>query len=422
MTIASRWWEEWPRSAILLLTLLLWSVLGLLTPYLLILVGIVIAIRLAVRGHVSLFYASLGAKLFLIAFLILAACFAATARSPADIVFALNFTALVLYGPLVVELGRAPPADSARRVALLALGGTSLALLMATFRLFVLGEVRADSQMFGAILLGNTAILLGFLSLIGLLADGPRRWVFLLGPPLGILVNALTGSRGPLIALVPLIVFAAVFMGRRLQLRWPYIVAATVAGLLLAAAITLGTQSRSATIVETLGATQSIEQLVEKPAPPTADGVPDATAKRVILWRAAFGAFGEAPLLGHGWARLMSAVAPYVPPEHQEALKLPSLHNDLADFAVAAGVVGIGVYLLLLATPLVASLLSARDSLYPVRLYGVAVLVISYVCAGLTDLMFGFEFHTALYICVSAILLGYCRDPAGSGSGSTPAA
>ena len=82
MTIASRWWEEWPRSAILLLTLLLWSVLGLLTPYLLILVGIVIAIRLAVRGHVSLFYASLGAKLFLIAFFSAAALQGQTALKP----------------------------------------------------------------------------------------------------------------------------------------------------------------------------------------------------------------------------------------------------------------------------------------------------------------------------------------------------
>jgi O-antigen ligase len=117
----------------------------------------------------------------------------------------------------------------------------------------------------------------------------------------------------------------------------------------------------------------------------------------------------------------MSAVAPYVPPEHQDALKLPSLHNDVADFAVAAGIVGIGVYLLLLATPLVAAWFSPRDSLYWIRLYGVAVLVISYVCAGLTDLMFGFEFHTALYICLSAILLGYCRDPGQSGGVRAPA-
>jgi O-antigen ligase len=149
--------------------------------------------------------------------------------------------------------------------------------------------------------------------------------------------------------------------------------------------------------------------------------VDQSTGIRLMLWRAAYDAFSEAPLLGHGWARLMSAVAPHVPAEHQEILWLPSLHNDVANFAVAAGIVGIGVYLLLLATPLVAALYSPRDRLYAARLYGVTVLVISYGCAGLTDLMFGFEFHTAIYICLSAILLGYCRAPAPSGSVSTPA-
>ena len=78
--------------------------------------------------------------------------------------------------------------------------------------------------------------------------------------------------------------------------------------------------------------------------------------------------------------------------------------------AVAAGVVGIGVYLLLLATPLLAAFYSPRDSQYAFRLYGVITVVTSYVCAGLTDLMFGFEFHTALYVSLTAILLGYCGD------------
>jgi hypothetical protein len=29
---------------------------------------------------------------------------------------------------------------------------------------------------------------------------------------------------------------------------------------------------------------------------------------------------------------------------------------------------------------------------------------------GLTYLTFGYEFHTTLYVCLAAILLGYCRD------------
>ena len=38
------------------------------------------------------------------------------------------------------------------------------------------------------------------------------------------------------------------------------------------------------------------------------------------------------------------------------------------------------------------------------------MITIIYFFDGLTDLMFGFEFHTALYAALLAILLAYCRD------------
>jgi len=45
------------------------------------------------------------------------------------------------------------------------------------------------------------------------------------------------------------------------------------------------------------------------------------------------------------------------------------------------------------------------------RLYGATVLTIVYVGGGLTDLMFGFEFHTYLFAMLTAILLHFCREP-----------
>ena len=77
---------------------------------------------------------------------------------------------------------------------------------------------------------------------------------------------------------------------------------------------------------------------------------------------------------------------------------------------MAGGVVGIACYVALLAAPIVLGLLSPRDSQRRLRLYGCTVISISYFFDGLTDLMFGFEFHTALYASILAILLGYCRD------------
>jgi O-antigen ligase len=134
------------------------------------------------------------------------------------------------------------------------------------------------------------------------------------------------------------------------------------------------------------------------------------TRYRLDLYWAGYQAFLQSPIVGHGWARLMSAAYPFLPADKTPYVSLPQLHNDVVNFAVAAGVIGVGVYLLFLAAPLAGILRSPRDSQFDVRLYGGVVLVVAYIFDGLTDLMLGFEFHTAIYACIAAILIGYCRD------------
>jgi O-antigen ligase len=136
----------------------------------------------------------------------------------------------------------------------------------------------------------------------------------------------------------------------------------------------------------------------------------ETTRIRLILYKAGWKAFQDSPWIGHGWANLMSSIRPYLAASDLQHDSLPQLHNDMLDFAVVGGVVGIAVYLLLLATPVIAAWRSVRDSQYSQRLLGCVLLSIGYFFAGLTDLMFGFELHTALYVALSAVLLGYCRD------------
>lgn len=141
--------------------------------------------------------------------------------------------------------------------------------------------------------------------------------------------------------------------------------------------------------------------------------VVDVTTRyRLDLYWAGYQAFLQSPVFGHGWVRLMSAAFPFLPADKTPYQDLPQLHNDVVNFGVAAGVVGIGVYLLFLAAPLAGIARSPRDSQFSVRLYGVIVLVTAYAFDGLTDLMLGFEFHTAIYAVIAAVLIGYCRDQA----------
>jgi len=108
----------------------------------------------------------------------------------------------------------------------------------------------------------------------------------------------------------------------------------------------------------------------------------------------------------------MDAVVPYLSAEDMEFARLSQLHNDVLNFAVSGGVVGIACYFVILTAPTIAAWRSVRDSFYATRLYGTSALMGVYAAAGLTDLMFGHEFHTAFYITLNAIILGMCRDPA----------
>lgn len=397
--------DPWARRAILALTLVLSCVIGLITPYLLALIGIALWLALALRRQLFAAYSDPAARLFLVAFVILAACFALTAREPQDALFSFNFIMLVLFAPLGTLLARGAAASNAARVADLALAGALVAFLAAGIGRYGLNFGRAESPIFGAILLGNTAVLLGFLSLLGMVAPGSRRkWLYLAGPVLGIGAAVFTESRGPLIAVLPLLVVAAIFLGRGLRIRpvWLGLGGLAVAAVLMAGAFQFqGRIAMLASIAADLAAGGTVAD--------------ETTRIRLELYTAGYQAFLQSPWLGHGWANLMSSVVPFLAPGYGQYATLPQLHNDVINFAVAAGGVGVAVYLLLIATPTIAALRSPRDSQYSARLFGCVLLATAYVCDGLTDLMFGFEFHTALYVALTAILLGYCRDAVAPG-------
>lgn len=383
--------------AILVLTLSLSVVLGLLTPYMLVAIGVILLVARLSDGtwRQALTPAPLT---FLSIVLVLLACFAITARQPGDVLFIFNFVALVLFAPIYLTLGDRRPANGAVIVARLALLGALLSVVVMLVRIGYMGGRRSDAGLIGVIVLANTAIILGFLALIGAAADrGFWRLVYLLGPVAGVSAEILTKSRGPLMAIAPLAIAAAIFLARSLRINWWWVTAGLVAGL---AATTMWVMSLGGRMAKLPGIFYSML---------SGDFVRDRTAEfRLDLYQAGWKAFQEAPIIGHGWARIMDASIPHL--RNQELADLPQLHNDFLDFAVAGGIVGIACYVALLAAPIVLGLLSPRDGLRRVRLYGCTVIAIAYFFDGLTDLMFGFEFHTALYAVILAILLGYCRE------------
>jgi O-antigen ligase len=243
-------------------------------------------------------------------------------------------------------------------------------------------------------------LILGFLALSGvILHAGPRRWLYLLGPLLAVGVALLAGARSAIVAFPVLAVLAALLLVRRRIAAAVIAVAALVvfAGFIVVAVI--GRDSRVNSLFEIARSVFGGGAVADT-----------ATQQRFALYRAGAQVFEQSPLLGVGWHERMRAVTAALP-EAQRALGgLPHLHNEVLNFAVGSGGVGVAVYLLLLLAPLLAVARSPRDSQFRARLYTVAILVAGYILLGLADVMVGFETHTALYVAWTAVLLAYCQD------------
>lgn len=382
-------------SALLLLALVTPTVTGRPTPYFILLVALAAAFYLAAqRGAVPLQVNTAG-RLFWLAVAILAVLFAVTAKSPRDLTYVFNFTALMLFVPMYTLLRRFAAPSATLVVSTLALIGVAMVFCDALLDIFVAGMERVGAPNRAA----TNATLLGFTALLGLAAPGGRwRVIFVAGPVLAVATELLAGSRGVILVLPPLIVVTIWFLLPRRRLL--------AAGLAVAALIASVVVAGQFTDLRSLSFIRIIEDIVTSGQ--TAD--PNASV-RLLLWRAGWQAFLEAPLVGHGWARLMPAALAHVPAGAVGAVAtLPQLHNDIVNFAVTGGVVGVAVYFLIVATPLLAARRSPRDSQYRVRVFGTAMVCCIYLFQGLTDLTVGFEYGTAQLAVFTAILLGYCRD------------
>ena len=171
---------------VLALTLALSVVLGLVTPYVLAALGVILLLMRAADGSLRQVLSPAPLTLFGIV-VVLFACFAITAKQPGDLLFIVNFVALILFGPIYLTLIDKRTADSAAIVARLALLGALLSVVVMLVRIGYMGGRRVDAGLIGVIVLANTAVLLGFLSLIGAAADrGLWRLLYLLGPIAGV--------------------------------------------------------------------------------------------------------------------------------------------------------------------------------------------------------------------------------------------
>lgn len=385
--------------AILTVVLTLSSVLGLLTTYALAAI-VVLAVVAFLGQRRRPWIGGADSAVFTGGFLLIVVLFAITARSPVEVLVAVNFVAFLAYAPIAAVLDAAHGPGNALRVAWLALAGVALALVICVVQVYGLGEDRAHGLFSDTIRLANTTVITSFIALMGL--RSMRSWwrlVFLLAPLMAIGVVLLTGTRIAMVAF-PIVALVALVLSVPSRWRLPTIVALAVLFTGLGYMLSLEGNARFLSIFDSLRQLLSGERIADR-----------ATRIRIELYKGAWDAFQLSPIVGHGWSHLMSSVSEFLRPGVRDyATRLVHLHNDVLTMGVAGGILGIALYLVLIVVPPVLVIASPVDGQKAQRILGVGTLVTCYVVMGLTDTMIAFEMNTMLYVVLVAALLHFCRD------------
>ncbi|WP_332689150.1 O-antigen ligase family protein [Devosia sp.] len=344
-----------------------------------------------------------GIALPLLAIALLCVAFALTASTPQHLFAAFYFLPLLMIFPLVALFERSGQIVTVETIGLSASVGAAGAAGVALVDSIILGEVRAGTLVNNPIHFAALALVVGFVALVGMSSKKPAvRLAVLVAPSLSLLAVVLSGSRGPMFAALPLAALAiALVIGRVSRQRALFALYCLAATAIIAVLIAWFT-----------GVFQRFAVFAELPQLLTGGTTNDSsTSERLQIYSAAWRAFLDSPIFGHGLIDLTTPVLQYMP-EGAVLGDYQHLHNDLADFAVAGGALGLAAYLLILVAPIVEVVRRGIWMRHPDALYLALVISTGFFCMGLTNATFGILSQTTLYAFVTALVVHLCRTDA----------
>lgn len=377
------------------------AIMGPAASYLALLSALAGAIMLTPSGfRAALADWSIRANLF--GFGLLAIAFALSAQAMGDLAAVGDFAVMLIAIPAFVLVRGIANVRAGLILACLSWIGAVVTVIAGINDVYVLHLGRAQGG-FSAIYYSDIGVALGFLAALGILVPGPRwRWALLSGPILGIAAIQLGGTRG---ALLGACVFGALLTTGAFY-RWPKQRKFVLAGIISAGALVLSV----ATLVDASRLLQTPQLMWESLSGQTSDW---SLNMRLQFYSGGIRAFLDSPIFGHGWWQRFTAAVPYMSPEAAAMQTVPGvshLHNDLINFASAAGILGIAACLLFLFGPLVSAFRSTRDSQYTFRVAAVASMSLGFFTFGLSDSVFVFEVGKTFYVLSVIAILGFCRD------------
>jgi len=342
------------------------------------------------------------AALPLLAGLLLIFAFGITATSVLQVASVLVFAPLFLVGPLITAFQRTSIRIGPGIVGGAATLGAFFALAVAAYDVGILHSDRGGGLVANPIHFADVTLVLGAISLVGLFAGSPRKYIVLAGPVLAAAAILLSGSRGAMVTVLPValvaLALAAVWGGlpRRAWLAVGVLAVVAVAMLGFAAQAGWGPLQRT---VETITAIAG-----------GGDVTDGSDSQRVLMYRGAYNAFLQSPFYGHGMIGFTKIAADTLPPE-LHAPVYDHLHNDIADFAVTGGLLGIIAYFCILLAPVAEALRASGPGRRP-ALLGACCLSVGYFFLGLTNATFGILMLTVTFAVATAAIAHLARLPA----------
>lgn len=371
-------------------TFLLPTLLGSVAIVLALLMSLVGASRFCFSGARKTFVWQPTLAALLGAFALLGVVSSFSANSPNDLSFLVSFLGLALPILLYQYLVNLPKPPTFFTIAVYCLLGCLLGALFAHAQRYGLGIGRTVAVAAGSNAVARVAALLGFLALACLSIDlRTKQKLVIFAPVAALAIVMLSGSRGTLLA-VPIMLFVA--MAFALPKLWTSskvitlaLVGAAAAGFFFLVAVDPNS------FVSRFGYT--ITELASGRLPG------HSSELRFEMLVGAWNAFLQSPLIGYGWSGHWEALIQNHPtPEIFGPVKQYfSYHNDLADFAVAGGILGLVAYAIIIAAPIVNLLIDPKLRANRRAAYGLVLLPVSYFVFGLTDFVFGFDLLTTLY-------------------------
>ncbi|GEM_PF-2212120 len=360
-----------------------------------------------------------GLLIFLVVFVVLSLMFLINTKEPSDMRFVFNFIALPLSVPVYLLARRHAGGPWPLVIINIALLGTFLGTVFGALNVGVSGMARASGMFNNPNMYAHIILLFGFMTLPGLFLSRSRwRIIYLSGPFLGVLGTILSGSRGTLLAVPVLALFALIYLlNQPGGLKWLIrggLISVLVMGLGMAAFLVRDVK------LPRVGETFSVIAEVVS----TGTSKQWGTQIRIDLYKGAWRAFTESPIVGHGWANTPAKSAEQLTGRRPAtgvlnskiAARWPHVHNDFLGFAAAAGIFGMFSYLALLAAPF--TNLKRKDAFFGHRVYIAVIFMSGSAIFGLFDGMFSYDIGINSYAFMTAILAGTFVEPESAVSAS----